>query len=499
MPRPIFISWSALICLLLLCTESVPAQVPRIDQITTVRVAAGLDRPVYATAPPGDQQRLFVVEQSGYIRILRAGEVLAQPYLDISDQTEPNGEQGLLGLAFAPDYEHSGYFFVYFTNNAGDSRLMRYTVSPEDPDRADPDSGRLVLAVGQPWANHNGGNIAFSPHDGMLYCGLGDGGLGGDPGNRAQNPQVLLGKMLRLDVRDPAGGYAIPPDNPFADDPSTLDEIWALGLRNPYRFCFDGQGGDLYIADVGQGQWEEVDFQAASSSGGENYGWRIMEGNHCYEPPEDCDQSGLTLPVHEYDHDAGCSITGGFVYRGEAVPAIAGLYFFGDYCTDRIWTLRMVDGVATDVQDRTGELAPGEPGQSIDAIVGFGQDGAGELYIIDRQGSQGEIYKIVPRAPVGVPVSAPLRLNLGPNYPNPFNPATTIPFALEAEAVVRLEVFAADGRLIRTLVSERLRGGDHRAVWDGRDHAGQAVASGTYFYRLATDSGEQVGRMVMLK
>ncbi len=470
-----------------------------LGQMTTERVAVGLDRPVYATAPTGDTERLFIVEQSGRVRILRNGSLLLDPFLDLSDLTNASGEQGLLGLAFAPDYALSGFFFVYFTDLAGDSQLMRFAVSIGDPDLADPDSGSELLTIDQPFSNHNGGNIAFSPLDGMLYIGLGDGGAGGDPGDRAQNPQELLGKMLRIDVSDPQGTYTVPTDNPFVDDPDTRDEIWALGLRNPYRFAFDTLNSDLYIADVGQSAWEEVDFQPAGSSGGENYGWRVMEGNHCFNPPNDCEQTGLTLPIHEYDHDDGCSITGGFVYRGQAIASLAGRYLFGDYCSERIWSLRVVDGVATDLQDVTAQLAPTESGQTIDAIVGFGQDGNGELYIIDRQGSLGEIYKIVPSGSVGIPPTAPVHLNLGPNYPNPFNPTTTIPFELDRSALVQLAVYGADGRLVKVLVAAGHNPGAHTVVWDGRDATGRVVSAGTYFYRLTSGPQQRAGRMVLLK
>jgi hypothetical protein len=308
--------------------------------ITTERVASGLSSPIFVTSPPGDLQRLFIVERPGRIVILINGQVLPDPFLDIVGRVLSGGERGLLGLAFHPDYDNNGYFYVNYTNTSGNTVVSRFEISA-DPDLADSSSEYLLLTISQPYSNHNGGMIAFGPNDGYLYIGMGDGGSGGDPQNRAQNDGVLLGKMLRIDV-DGSSPYGIPPDNPFAGPGDPLDEIWARGLRNPWRFSFDRQTGDIYIADVGhwrfsfdrqtgdiyiadvgQSQWEEIDYQPASGSGGENYGWRLMEGNHCYNPPVDCDPGGLTYPIYEYSHGGSpfrCSITGGYVYRGNAIP-----------------------------------------------------------------------------------------------------------------------------------------------------------------------------------
>jgi len=275
--------------------------------------------------------------------------------------------------------------------------VAEYQVSG-NPDLADPKSARTVLTVAQPQLNHNGGMLAFGPRDGYLYISLGDGGGANDPGNHAQNRNSLLGKMLRIDVdrRDPGLGYAIPPTNPFKGVAGTRDEIWALGLRNPWRFSFDRLTGDLYIADVGQSAREEVDFQPASSKGGENYGWRCMEGNACTGLTGcTCNAAGLTLPVFDYTHAQGCSITGGYVYRGCAIPGLSGTYFFADFCSNRIWTFRVVGGKAVGVQERSAELAPGG-GLGIQSITSFGEDGRGELYLTDLYG--GELFKIVPRA-----------------------------------------------------------------------------------------------------
>jgi glucose/arabinose dehydrogenase len=335
------------------------------------------------------------VLQAGRIVILENGALYPQAFLDI-DSLVPNisgwDERGLLGLAFHPEYASNGFFYVNYINLSGATTIARYTVSA-DPNVADPGSAAIVLVVPQPFSNHNGGTLAFGPQDGYLYIGMGDGGSFGDPGDRAQNDGELLGKMLRIDV-DSGSPYAIPPDNPFVGPGDPLDEIWAKGLRNPYRFCFDRVTGDLYIADVGQNEWEELDFQYGTSAGGENYGWRLMEGNACYNPPVNCAVPGLTMPVHVYSHDLGCSITGGAVYRGSAVPQIYGHYFFADFCGNQIWSVRVEGGQVVEFDEWTSVLAPGG-GFEIGSISAIGEDGRGELYIVDRTGEQeGEIYRI---------------------------------------------------------------------------------------------------------
>jgi hypothetical protein len=374
-----------------------------------VRVASDLSRPLFVTAPPGDP-RLFIVQQNGRVRILRNGTVLETDFLNVSTLLEgsPSGfdERGLLGLAFAPDYDQSGVFYVNYTRFS-DSRtfIERYQASA-DPNEADAGSGESVLEIQQPFSNHNGGHLAFGP-DGMLYIGLGDGGGAGDPQENAQDDGTLLGKMLRIDVSGgPGTTYTVPSDNPFVGAGDPLDEIWAKGLRNPYRYSFDRSTGDLYIGDVGQNSREEVDVQPSTSTGGENYGWDIMEGSICFEPMTGCNMSGLVLPVDDYAHVNGrCSVTGGYVYRG-SITEIQGRYFFGDFCTAQIWTLVWDGGGGfTSLQDRTAELVP-DVG-SIGGIAGFGEDGSGELYIVDRgSGSNGEVFKIVQEAvepPLPVP------------------------------------------------------------------------------------------------
>jgi cysteine-rich repeat protein len=348
-------------------------------------------RPVALTAPRLDPRRLFVVEQDGIIRVIKDGSILPTPFLDITDKTNASGERGLLGLAFDPDYETNGRLFVDYTNNSGNTVIARYQVSP-DPDVADASSEKILLTVPQPASNHNGGQVAFGP-DGYLYVGMGDGGGGGDPWETAQNDMALLGKMLRIDVDvETVPYYAVPPDNPDAGAGTSLGLVWSKGLRNPWRFSFDRSTGDLYIADVGQNMVEEIDFEPAGSSGGTNWGWDIFEGSSCFEPAPDatCPSPpiGFTFPVHEYTHPDGCSVTGGFVYRGCRMPELSGRYFYSDYCTPFVDTFVMSGGVATSFVDKTGELGAG-----LSNVSSFGEDARGELYIVDHGGS---VWRIVP-------------------------------------------------------------------------------------------------------
>ncbi|MFA5515476.1 MAG: PQQ-dependent sugar dehydrogenase [Desulfuromonadales bacterium] len=347
------------------------------------QVAAGLADPTAIVHAGDGSGRLFILEQPGRIRILRQGELLGAPFLDIADRLVAGGEQGLLGLAFPHGFSEKKYFYVNYTRKPdGATVVSRFRLSA-DADRADSRSEEVLLTVPQPYGNHNGGQIAFGP-DGFLYIGLGDGGGAGDPQENGQDPQTLLGALLRLDVE--AGGpsgYAIPPGNPYAGTATGRDEIWAIGLRNPWRFSFDRRTGDLYIADVGQRQWEEIDFQPAASAGGENYGWDILEGLQCYEPARNCKPpNAYTAPVASYDHDLGCSVTGGYVYRGPGNPGMQGLYFFSDYCSGRIWGLRQgAEGWESRVLADTAH-----------AVSTFGEDEAGRLYLADHDG--GGIYRI---------------------------------------------------------------------------------------------------------
>jgi glucose/arabinose dehydrogenase len=348
------------------------------------KVADGLDFPLYLTAPAGDP-RLFVVEKTGRVRIVRGDRVLDDPFLDLSGQVSAGSEQGLLSMAFHPGYAQNGRFFVSFTNLQGDSRVVEHRVSA-DPDRADPNPVQTILAVDQPFSNHNGGLVIFGP-DGKLYVGLGDGGSGGDPFEAGQDLGNLLGKILRLDV-DAAAPYAIPADNPFVRRAGARAEVWAYGLRNPWRFSFDRATGDLYIADVGQNKFEEVNAVTAAQASGLNYGWNVMEGTHCFEPEDGCDRAGLTLPVLEYGHGEGCSVTGGYVYRGAALPDLRGAYFLSDFCTGFVRSFKLAGGRASD-ERRWPELEPTEHG-----VASFGEDAAGELYVLT---SGGAVYKVVAR------------------------------------------------------------------------------------------------------
>jgi glucose/arabinose dehydrogenase len=358
------------------------------------QVNAGLSFPLFLTAPPNDMLRLFVVEKGGRIRILnRANGAVIATFLDISSLVSTGSEQGLLGLAFDPQYDSNRRFYVSYTDSSGNSVIARYLRNLNNANLAVGTADLTILVVGQPFTNHNGGMIAFGA-DGFLYVGLGDGGSGGDPGNRAQNMNELLGKLLRIDINsddfpEATRNYAIPASNPFAGQAGIRGEIWSLGLRNPWRFSFDRQTGDLYVADVGQGDWEEVNASTAASGAGSgiNYGWRIMEGMHCFNPASGCNMTGLTLPVVEYEHPTGCSVTGGYVYRGSVIPALQGTYFYGDFCAGFVRSFRLAaDGSATE-ESSWPSLGPGGN------ITSFGQDTAGELYIMT---SGGGLFRIVP-------------------------------------------------------------------------------------------------------
>jgi glucose/arabinose dehydrogenase len=347
--------------------------------VSAVPVADGFASPTQLTAAGDGSGRLFVVEQTGTIRLLIDSAAQPQPFLDIRDIVGSQGnEQGLLSVAFHPQYAENGRFFVNYTDRSGSTVVAEYRVSA-DPNVADAGSARELLRIEQPAGNHNGGLLKFGP-DGYLYIGTGDGGRAGDPWNNAQSLDTLLGKLLRIDVDD-AAPYAVPPDNPFVGQDGARSEIWAYGLRNPWRFAFDRVTGDLYIADVGQNRYEEVHVQPAESSGGENYGWKIMEGASCFEG--ECEQSGLEQPVAVYSRDSGCSITGGYVYRGADFPQLRGIYFFTDFCSGILWAMQPAADGWEDM--RIGEL----PGN----ISSFGEDEAGELYVTDR--SSGTVYRLV--------------------------------------------------------------------------------------------------------
>jgi glucose/arabinose dehydrogenase len=336
----------------------------RADEPLRIRlevVVNGLDAPVGMAWTPSEPDRLYIVEQPGSVRIVENGELLPGPFLDIRSKVKSGGEQGLLSLAFDPDYESNRLFYVDYTDTNGDTRVVEYEAGG-----AAPVERRELLFVDQPYANHNGGQLAFGP-DGRLYVGMGDGGSGGDPENRAQNLDERLGKLLSI---DPHG--------------SGTWRIEGYGLRNPWRFSFDRETGDLWIGDVGQGEWEEIDHTPRESPGLENYGWDVYEGTHVYEDKDPNPEGHLVMPAYQYSHDEGCSVTGGFVYRGDDIPAAQGRYFFADYCSGRMWSLLLRGGEAADVRR---DAIP------VSSLSSFGEDARGELYALSLDG---ELVKLVP-------------------------------------------------------------------------------------------------------
>jgi glucose/arabinose dehydrogenase len=369
--------------------------------LTTQRLVTGLARPVFVCAAPGDSDRIFIVEQrsgsTGRIRVFdrTTNSLLSTPFLSMTVSTA--SEQGLLGMAFHPDYASNGYFFVNYTNSGGSTVIARYTVSGSNPNVASPSSATTVMTISQPYTNHNGGCIQFGP-DGYLWIGTGDGGSGGDPGNRAQDiTGQLLGKMLRINVDSLP--YTSPASNPFVGTTGD-DEIYSYGWRNPWRFSFDSLTGDFYSADVGQNAWEEVDVVGGSDGIGGNFGWRCYEGDHTYNTSGCPSSSTMIFPVHEYAQGGSpyrCSITGGVVYRGSEIPDLQGTYFFGDYCSNQIWSFVWDGGGGINsLQDRTSELAPNAG--SIASISSFGEDADGNIYICDLGG---EVFVIQADAPTG--------------------------------------------------------------------------------------------------
>lgn len=366
-----------------------PPAAPAPGSIRLTRVVGGLDKPVFVTSARDGSGRLFIVEKSGRIRILDGGTLRSTPLLNLSGSVSKGSEQGLLGLAFHPRFSTNRRFFVNYTNTSGDSVIREYKVSATDPNRVASGSGRTIIKINQPYSNHNGGMIAFGP-DGYLYIGMGDGGSAGDPGNRAQNKDSLLGKMLRINVNGSTStrNYLIPSSNPYVGKPGR-NEIWQRGLRNPWRWSFDRSTGNLWIGDVGQRRYEEVDRAVKTSTGagrGVNWGWRVMEGRHCYLPSSGCNRTGKKLPLVEYSHASNgrCAVTGGYVYRGSAVAALRGWYVYGDYCSGEIFAVA------------AGASSPASPVRLLDTdllISSFGESAGGELYVVDLAGT---LYRVDP-------------------------------------------------------------------------------------------------------
>jgi glucose/arabinose dehydrogenase len=354
--------------------------------LTLRRRWTNLSQPLFLTYAPSDGSRLFIVEKTGRIRVVKNGRLLAAAYLDLSTKVSSGGEQGLLGLAFSPDFSASGRLYVDYTDRSGNTNVVRYTVTDPASDAPRISATQRVLLVDQPYSNHNGGCIAFGP-DRYLYIGLGDGGSEGDPQKRGQDPATLLAKVLRIDVGETGSGssipatYRVPADNPFVGRSGYRSETWAWGLRNPWRFSFDRQTGELWIGDVGQNAWEEIDL-LPKGRGGQDLGWSLLEGTHPYPPssPEPPDLSRFTMPIVEYSHQLGDAVTGGYVYRGSKNPVLVGVYLYGDYGSGRIWGLRHA-AQTTDAQLADTQLN----------ISSFGEDAAGELYVCDLGGSVWEI------------------------------------------------------------------------------------------------------------
>jgi len=419
-----------------------------------------------------NDDRLFVVEQGGRIKIIQSdGTVNTTPFLNISGQISSGGERGLLGLAFHPDYTNNGYFFVYYTKPNGDSQVSRFSVDSGNPDIADENSEFPIIDYSQPFSNHNGGCLAFGP-DGYLYIASGDGGSSGDPGNRAQNINLLLGKLLRIDVDNPSGGnnYGIPADNPFVGNPNARGEIWAYGLRNPWRFSFDFTENKLWIGDVGQGSREEIN-RANVGEAGLNYGWRCYEGTQPFNTQNCPPQSELTFPLAEYTHAGGnCSITGGYVYRGSMYPAINNLYFYGDYCSGIIGTV-----------DSSGNLV--NHGQFSGNWVSFGEDVNNELYIVDIGGS---IYKITGDPIIGTEdFSFESTLSM---LPNPTSEKVT--FSLQKDMLQTIQLFDVRGSLV---TSEENISNNEKTI------SVQTLNPGIYFAKITSVKGQTTVKKIIVQ
>lgn len=449
--------------------------------------------PLFVTHANDGTNRVFIVQRFGLIKVLPndSNTTNSKIFLDVTNLNNASTylERGLLGLAFHPNYAANGYFYIYYTRvGDGANVLSRFSRSATDPDKADSLSEQILWAVTDPYVNHNGG-ILFFGLDGYLYVGMGDGGSSGDPGNRAQNPNEMLGKTHRVDVNTTSGGnnYGIPATNPFASG-GGRPEIFTIGMRNPWRMSQDPVTGLIWCGDVGQNLYEEIDIIEV----GKNYGWKIMEATHCYSPPTGCNQTGLTLPIKEYGHSGGnCSVTGGYVYRGIRRPELTGRYIYGDYCSAIVWKLKYENGIVT--EDEPILTAPS-------SVYSFGTDQQNELYVCCGNGI---VYRFNKSDLVSVSnnvTSLPEGFRLEQNYPNPFNPETNINYFIPELSRVKLTVFDATGKEISTLVNTTQLSGNYQIKWNGKDAYGNTIPSGVYFYNLtAGNSFRETKKMVMLK
>jgi glucose/arabinose dehydrogenase len=428
--------------------------------------------------------RIFVAERAGIIKVFPNSSSAAslKTYIDITDRVSAGGEMGLLGLAFHPDYENNGYFYVNYTvSNPLKTRISRFQVSSENPDSADKNTELILLTFNQPYSNHNGGWIGFGPDDGYLYIGTGDGGSGGDPQNNGQSIITFLGKILRIDIdnQDPGLEYAIPDSNPFVDSTgSVVKEIYAWGMRNPWRNSFDAVTGWLWSADVGQNQWEEVDI----IENGKNYGWRCYEGTHSYNT-SGCNYPEYIDPVWEYSHSLGCSVTGGYVYRGPTVPELTGKYIYADYCDRTIWSLEY-DGIPPP-DNQILLTAHG-------SVTSFGVDENNELYVVTFNPDR--IYRFSPSTTGFEDLHIPFEYKLEQNFPNPFNPNTNIKYQVGNDGFVSLVVFNYLGEVIANLVDEFKQAGIYQISFNGAN-----LPSGVYVSILKSGNFIQSKKMILLK
>ena len=445
-------------------------------------------QPVDLQYPPDESNRLFVVEQEGSIYVFDNDSLAVDKtlFLDIRDRVVFEGERGLLCLAFHPDYENNGYFFVNYTApNPLRTVVSRFQVTSNDYNQADEESEFVIIEINQPFDNHNGGQIVFGP-DGNLYIGMGDGGAGGDPYGHGQNLYTLHSAILRINVDTPDEGlnYGVPNNNPFVGT-GYREEIYAYGLRNPWRFSFDSVTNLCWIADVGQDLYEEINLLEV----GGNYGWNIMEGTYCYDSPVGCDTTGLIMPFYEYNHNIGESITGGFVYRGSLVPNLYGKYIFADFEYGDIWSLEYEEGNSPEVST-LGDLGPY-------SVTSFGTDQYNELYICSFDGTIykfTQTYSMINHGDLTLNV-----LSLHQNYPNPFNPTTQFRYDIPEANHVTIMVYDLMGRKIRTLVNRNQKVGHRLIQWNATNDIGQSVSAGLYLYTIQVGEYRKTRKMVLLK